>query len=139
LEKSEDPSERERSNALFAEVVKRRAGFLSFQLEGEEPQKEIDEFAEAVLFASQHGDLFVSSYLDSIRQACEETDIDAEALIQKVPPLTFFDFFTKDGRHRYLKKLSETLSDEEFLVSARANEIALSRWSEIFKRRSSNA
>ena len=57
----------------------------------------------------------------------------------KVPPLTFFDFFPKDGRHRYLKKLSEKLSDEEFLVWARANEIALSRWREIFKRRSSNA
>jgi hypothetical protein len=44
-------------------------------------------------------------------------------LIQKLPPFTL-DFLAQAGAARYVKKLFEALTDEEFRVCRHANEIA---------------
>ena len=131
-----DAAERKRVEALEAELSRVKAQFEASQKEQARLLEERNQLMDAALFAARHGDSFVAHYYDSIRLACEETDIDAESLILKLPPLTL-DFLTPDGIGRYLKKLRETLTDEEFHVCGHANEIALeSLWDEMRKRSS---
>jgi hypothetical protein len=123
---------------LEAELAKLKAKFEAAEEERDRLLIENDQLMAAALFAAKHGDLFVAYYHDCIRRACEETDVDAASLIQKLPPFTL-DFLTPAGAARYVKKLFETLTDEEFRVCRHAKEIALESFWRNIKARSSHA
>ena len=138
MPKQEDPAEQERVKALQAALAAFGAKYEAMPEEHARLLKEQDEFPEAALFASQHGELFAAVYYDSIRQACEETGIEAEILVRKLPPLTL-DLLIKAGQGRHLNKVREALTDEEFRVYGIANQIVIQMLRKQMKKGSSNA
>src|SRR5262245_34063957 len=127
--------ERDRAAAEAAEWKRK---YEAVKAERDKLRAEWKELEKAALFAAQHGERFVDTFYDFVRQACEENDLDAELLIQKLPPFTL-DYLTKGGIARYLETASKILTVDEMRVLYRANEIGFQAFFEILQRKSSNA
>jgi hypothetical protein len=134
----EHPGEQERLKALQAALDAFGAKYETMREERAGLLKEQDEHTEAALFASQHGELFADIYYDCIRHACEDTGIEAEILVRKLPPLTL-DLLIKAGESRLPEQVREALTDEEFHVYGIANQIAIQILRKQMKKGSSNA